>query len=94
MNTPSLPTELTEYSLNDEVVVFCITISAESLPKNNLSPTFAPIRYPCVRTGGLICSLLNPKRYNLDVLLLDEPRSIVNQSTSSSVDSIALGGIM
>ena len=69
-----------------------VTIRAESLPKYNLSFSFAPIRYPCVKIGGTIASLLNPLMYNL-VVVFGFVRSIANQSIFSSVESIALGGM-
>ena len=86
--------ELTVYSSKDDVLeLLGITIVAELLPKNNLSFTFAPTRYPCVKTGGFILSLTNPNKYNF-VLVFEASWSRVNQSMSSSVDSIALGGII
>ena len=59
----------------------------------NLSFNLAPIRYPCIITGGLVSLSLNPKRYKW----LEIPTSTVFctsneiQSIFSSVDVIAFG---
>ena len=62
----------------------------------NLSFNFAPTLYPWIISGGFTSLSLNPKRYRW----LEIPTDVVNptsseiQSTSSSVDVIALGVII